>query len=240
MSHNTHSILRSFDCVRGERHRRRSEADLEDRVLAVKRYQQRRFLNTYRDLLADPRYAHATRFFLEDVYGPKDFSARDTQFSRLVPTLVTVFPQRVVDTIGLIGELHALTELLDSRLAEATPCGDLDALGYLRAWQQSCDPVQRETQLQLVLKVGESIDEHTHVPMLRQTLQLVRRPAEMGGFGALHGLLLAGYDSFCTMGGARSFLRLLAERERRLASRLFSPDAVARLQAGDPELDQLP
>ncbi|WP_119157013.1 FFLEELY motif protein [Caldimonas tepidiphila] len=241
MHHTPASILHSFDTVRVERERRRCDQDLDDRVLAVKRYQQRRFLTTYADLLADPRHAQATRFFLEEVYGPRDFSRRDRQFCSLVPTLTRIFPQRVVDTIGLMGELHALTEVLDSRVAEAAlPCGMLDARGYLRAWQRGCRPEERETQLRLVLAVGESLDAHTRVPLLRQSLQWVQRPAEAAGFGELHRMLLAGYDSFRAMGSARDFLQAVAQRERRLAARLFAADAEAALEAGDAELGQLP
>jgi len=238
--HTTLSILRCFDTVRAERERRRLEHDLEDRVLAVKHYQQRRFLSTYADLLAAPRYAQATRFFLGEVYGPCDFSDRDRQFCSLVPTLARIFPQRVVDTIGLLGELHALTEVLDSRLAERLPEGGLDALAYLRAWQHSCRPEERETQLRLVVAVGEAIDAHTRVPLLRQTLQLVGRPAQAAGFGELHRMLMRGYDSFCTMGDTQHFLRTLAQRERRLMERLFTSDAATAIAEGDPELAQLP
>ena len=64
---------------------------LAGRVQALKAYQARRFEATYGDLLAHPRYQGAARFFLEELYGPQEFAARDAQFSRIVPALVRLF-----------------------------------------------------------------------------------------------------------------------------------------------------
>ena len=36
-------------------------------------------------LQGDARYAGAARFFLDELYGPGDFSQRDAQFARVVP-----------------------------------------------------------------------------------------------------------------------------------------------------------
>ena len=59
----------------------------------------------------------AARFFLDDLYGPRDFSERDAQFARIVPALVRLFPHEIVGTVQALAALHALSERLDSAMA---------------------------------------------------------------------------------------------------------------------------
>ena len=85
------SILGFLEIVASEGKARAASPALLKRVQAVKAYQQRRFSHTYADLLATPRYGGAARFFLQELYGPGDFSSRDAQFARVVPALVRLF-----------------------------------------------------------------------------------------------------------------------------------------------------
>ena len=110
-------ILQHLGAVRVERAARAADAALAERVLHVKRYQQSRFALTYADLLGHPRYAGASRFFLDDLYGPGDFSQRDAQFARIVPALARLFPNEVVVTVEALTALHALSEQFDSEMA---------------------------------------------------------------------------------------------------------------------------
>src|SRR5260221_1225907 len=113
------SILANLKIVDGERRRRARQPGLSRAVAAVKAFQQRRFATTYGDLLASARYGNASRFFLDELYGPSDFSHRDTQFARVVPALVRLFPSEVVQTVATLAELHALSETLD---CDGHPC----------------------------------------------------------------------------------------------------------------------
>ena len=61
------SILEQLEIVRFERDRREADPKLGIGVELVKRYQQARFVETYADLLGDPNYADACRFFLDDL-----------------------------------------------------------------------------------------------------------------------------------------------------------------------------
>ena len=46
---------------------------------------------------------------LDELYGPQDFSDRDAQFARVVPALVRLFPQELVETVAVLARLHALS-----------------------------------------------------------------------------------------------------------------------------------
>lgn len=55
--------------------------------LRLRAWQSDRLAATYRDLLDSERYRAAARFFLTDLYGPKDFSERDHEVERILPTM---------------------------------------------------------------------------------------------------------------------------------------------------------
>lgn len=216
------SILDQLAVVEGERARRAADATLGAAVLQLKSYQRDRFAHTYADLLASARYAAAARFFLDELYGPRDFSDRDAQFARVVPAMVRLFPQEIVDTVDTLARLHALSETLDTRMAELLQGRTIDAWAYTRAWQQSSEPPAREEQIVLTLAIGGALDRLTRKPLLRGSLHLMRGPARAAGLGALQQFLECGFDTFKAMGGAGDFLQCVGDRERALAAALFA------------------
>lgn len=225
------SILKDLAAVNTERQLRADDAAWAARVEAIKRYQQRRFELTYADLLTHPRYAGASNFFLNELYGPSDFTQRDTQFARIVPALVRLFPAEVIGTVQALAALHALSEQLDSRMGRFLSEGPVDAAGYAKAWQQCGDEPGRERQIALLEQVGHALDALTRNALLRHSLRAMRGPARAAGLAALHMFLESGFETFRGMRGADEFLALIGNRERALAATLFSaaPADVARL-----------
>lgn len=224
-------ILRHLRVVHEERALRAADRVLAARVEALKHYQQRRFEHTYADLLDDPRYAGAARFFLDEMYGPSDFTQRDAQFARIVPALIRLFPAEVSDTVRTLAELHAVSERFDTAMGRVLGSATIDATDYARAWQSCGDAVGRERQIALLLHVGEDLDALTRSAVLRHSLRMMRLPARAAGMGALQAFLESGFDTFRAMGGAGSFLRRIGESERVLAATLFAvePSQAARL-----------
>lgn len=224
-------ILAHLAAVASERMARGADRGLGTRVEAVKRYQQRRFEKTYADLLAHPRYAGASNFFLDELYGPNDFTRRDEQFARVVPAMVHLFPSEVVETVETLAALHALSERFDTMMGHQLESPTVDASAYVRAWQLCDDAPGRETQIVLMERVGSSLDVLTRKPMLRHSVRLMRGPARAAGLGALQAFLEAGFDTFRGMGGAAEFLSLIGQRERDMAAVLFatSPEHAGRL-----------
>ncbi len=213
---------------------------LLEQVLAIKAYQQQRFSHTYADLLATTRYGGASRFFLEELYGPGDFSQRDAQFARVVPALVRLFPRDVVETVNTLAQLHALSETLDSEMARHLAQGPVRADSYLDAWQAAGLAASRENQIALTLAVGQSLDELTRKPLLRHTLRMMRGPARAAGLADLQQFLESGFDTFQAMRGAKEFLALVSAREHLLAAALFDPVAARKGEARTRALGQLP
>jgi hypothetical protein len=227
-------ILTHLGAVRVERAARAADAAFAERVLHLKRYQQLRFEKTYADLLIHPRFAGASRFFLDDLYGPNDFTQRDAQFARIVPALVRLFPAEVVTTVATLSALHALSEQLDSEMARNIGVVPLTASAYIDAWRATGQSANRERQIHLMLEVGHALDVYTHRPLLRHSLRAMRIPARAAGMAALQSFLERGFETFRALNGAGEFLSQIGERERAVAAGLFGNPAVP-----DP-LGQLP
>jgi hypothetical protein len=218
------AISAHLGSVARERTLRAQDPDLARQVDRIKRYQQDRFRQTYADLLSSARYGQAARFFLEELYGPSDFTRRDAEFARIVPALVRMFPDEVVRTVESLGALHALSEGFDTAMGRALgPHGEeaLQPDEYARAWQLVGDEPGRTRQISLVRRVGESIDRLTRVPMLRTSLKLMRGPARASGLGTLQAFLESGFDHFHAMRGAGEFLSTIEDRESALSESLF-------------------
>jgi hypothetical protein len=213
--------------VRAERERRAADGALSSAVAAVKQFQHARFTHSYADLMAQPRYARATRFFLDDLYGPTDFTQRDEQFARVVPALVRLFPAELVATVLELAQLHALSERLDTAMARALGAGPIDGRRYGLAWREVGDTAGRARQIDLMLAVGTALDRYTRSVFLRHSLRLMRGPAQAAGLGALQGFLESGFDTFKAMNGAQAFLNVIEQRERALAAHLFAGGDVA-------------
>ena len=62
---------------------------------ALARWQSQRLVQTYADLVRDPRYVKAIDFFRSDLYGPGDFSGRDADLARVVPVMARLLPDAV-------------------------------------------------------------------------------------------------------------------------------------------------
>jgi hypothetical protein len=225
------AILEHLAAVAAERGARAADAPLAGRVQAIKRYQQRRFELTHADLLAHPRYAGASNFFLDELYGPSDFTQRDAQFARIVPALARLFPAEVVATVQALAALHALSEQFDSAMGRTLVQDEVDRVRYAAAWQACGNAAGRERQIALMENVGRSLDALTRNPLLHHSLRLMRTPARAAGLGALQSFIEAGFDTFRGMRGADEFLQLIGRRERELAAALFStpPAQAARL-----------
>jgi hypothetical protein len=193
-----------------------------DRVAS---WQSRRLNATYADLVRDPRYAEAIRFFQSDLYGPGDYSRRDADLARVVSLMVRVLPEGVIAIIAKAIELSALSHELDrtlvAKLGEGSP---LSVASYCAAYRACDNRSERERQIALIVEVGAALDRYVHMPLLRSALAAMRRPARVAGVGALQEFLERGLLSFRGMNGAREFLAVIEARETAVMQAIFGGD----------------
>lgn len=241
MDDSAHHIHASLETVAALRQQRAASPALTAASLAIKRFQARRFQATYADLLHSPRYKGATAFFLQELYGDKDYSERDQQFGRIADTIERIFPQPVVKTASALADVHALTEHLDDLMAREwlqkqgletahlTPAAIVSPAScaqYIRCWRRVGDAGARAQQLEVVIQLGQQLDSLTRKIGLRTLLKMMRLPASAAGLSALQTFLESGFDAFAGMRGADEFLKLIRLRETEWIRALFDDEAV--------------
>ena len=195
------------------------------RLAELKRWQSDRLTRSYEDVAAQPRYRAATSFFIDDLYGPKDFSGRDQAMLRILPVMTRILAASAVETAALAIELEALSEDLDHRLAAALAPGPITVESYARAYRESSTRAERQRQIDLIDAVGHRLDALVSKRLVSRTLALMRRPAKLAGLGDLQEFLERGFASFRDMRGADEFLAMLRNREGAILKSLFSGEA---------------
>lgn len=193
--------------------------------LRLRAWQADRLAATYRDLLDSERHCDAARFFLTELYGPKDFSERDHEVERILPTLSATLPAAGIRTIALAIEVDALSEELDAamvaelRRARAMP--KITEKAYAEAYRRCGKRAQRELQLRLIGEIGEALAALTRKPLVHAALRLMRGPAKLAGLAELHMFLEDGYNAFHRMGDPTEFLDTVATREAAILRQLY-------------------
>lgn len=208
---------------------RKQDPEREKRHVTLSEWQARRLARTHSDLLESDRYRLAAEFFLSDLYGPKDFSARDRDLGRILPIMVKMLPAHVLATVADAMELNVMSFRLDERLIQAINVdGELPAVitpeAYAGAYRLCDNKADRVRQIDMIQQLGEDLDRFVHKPFIYTALKLCHRPAHMAGFGELQDFLERGFGAFKHMGGAEDFLRIIVGRERAILENLFEND----------------
>ena len=207
-------LAAAADPVRGQR---------RDRLRA---WQAARLAKTHADLLASPQFNIAATFFLSDLYGPKDFSERDTEMEKVLPIMTTMLPVSGLRTLLLAVEVDALSERFDAEMVAVLGKRlDQDGLAlddYAAAYRQVGDRDGRELQIRLIGETGEALDALAHKTFAGAALKLMHGPAQLAGLGELHAFLERGFNAFRSLRRADEFLETIVQRERELMVSLFT------------------
>lgn len=201
----------------------------QDRIL-LRAWQAERLAQTYGDLLQDPRYCPATQFFLEDLYGPKDYAVRDEGVGKVIRSMTRLLPAEALEVLAMALELDVISERLDLKLAQELRSKQrelkaplmISPTAFARAYRTCDNREARMQQIDLIVEIGEEVDRLTQKPMIETTLSLMRTPARLMGLGELQMFLERGFKAFRHMDGADEFLATIEDRERRIAEQLFA------------------
>ncbi|MBL8520874.1 MAG: hypothetical protein JNK75_09385 [Betaproteobacteria bacterium] len=218
--------LKQLEALRGPQARLRSDTAFAARVLAVKRWQNARLTHWYRDLAAQPRYAPAVAFFLDELYGTQDSALRDRDLIRMEPTMRRLLPDFAFQTVESALELDLISEEFDQALAACLAPGPINGARYAVAFRAAGQKERRLKQVALMGRVGEGLDVVVAKPFIFTTLKMLRGPAKLAGLGEMQRFLEAGFTAFRHMAGAEVFLSTIAERETALIETVFSGASV--------------
>lgn len=192
----------------------------------VRRWQARRLEASFDRFLSDPRRRPAAQFFLNDVYNDRDFSRRDADIARVLPTMQRLLPGALLGTLADAIELGLLTHAFDLRLAQvlegmAPRQRTLDAALYAQAYRIAGLPRLRSHQIDLIARVGVDLASALRMPGVAMLLRLSRGPARAAGLAELQGFLERGFSAFAELGDARGFIDEVEADERDVSRRLF-------------------
>lgn len=214
--------LEKLEKLRGPDSRERNDADFFKRLKAVKTWQQARLRRTYPDLATDLRYASATAFFMDELYGVKDSALRDRDLIRMYPTIKRVLPQFAYDAVSKALELDVISEEFDQMLAQKIGDVAINESNYAEAFRDAGTMKERLRQVDLMRAVGTELDVVVKKPLIYSTLRMLRTPARIAGLSNMQQFLEAGFTAFKHMNGADYFLETIATRETELIKRLFA------------------
>lgn len=204
-----------------------AEAGLSPQLALLRAWQSRRLATTHADLLASPRYGKACRFFLDDVYAPKDFSQRNTDIVRMHDFLLRFLPPGVLRTLTQTIALNNLTETLDELLLDVlvNKLGMADQITpalYAEAYRLCDNYDDRKLQIDMIVEVGRGIERLVRIPFVGWTLRMARGPALRGGWDELQSFLERGYAAFKHMGKAQPFLQTIQRREMQILDQIYA------------------
>ena len=207
-------------------------AEKMDQMPAVHQLQQwqcERLLVTHSDLAQQPAYQQAMAFFVEELYGPKDFSQRDADIARVVPKLAKVLPNTAMNALNDALALNALSFELDQKMVSALEGKSLHDEPrnndiYAMAYRQVGEQEARERQIAIIRDLGHQLADVVDIRGIGMLISLSRRPAKLAGLLSLHEFLQRGYETFKKLGDVNSFIDPVIAREEQIMLQLFQTD----------------
>lgn len=217
-------------------HRVNAQRDLANKlnlmalIHQLQDWQCQRLLVSHDDLAQQQRYQKAMAFFVEELYGPKDFSQRDADLVRVIPKLAKVLPEKAMNAMNDALSLNALSFDLDMEMAQylnkhfATQQINRDS--YAQAYRSVGRKDDRESQITIISHLGDQLADVIKVRGIGMLISMSRRPAKMAGLLALHEFLDRGFNAFKAIGDVQSFIQPVLERETRLMEILLSENTT--------------
>lgn len=211
-------------------------------------WQSLRLSRTHADMLRDARFSQGCRFFLDDIYAPKDFSQRDYDGHRIYNFMNRFLPEATLAPLAMALEVNSLTQQLDLALAEAMRehlgvVDRFDRAQYEGAYRLCDNYTTRVRQIRLIVTVGKQLERVRRVPFIQTTLHLARGPAQRLGWLEMQDFLERGYLAWRSIREPDAFLANIERRELAILDRIYgmaggAPDSNPFLvsDGGGPEI----
>lgn len=211
-----------------------SELQKADRF-AVRRYQNQRLRQTHDDLLQDPRFSDAARFFFEEVYTETVAAWRDQQAIKALPKVSKLMPMMALEPIALSMRLDYLTEKLDVEMAQRLRelQGNQEPLSfnherYQEAYATAGSYTDRAEQIKLVSSVCIGLYKASSAPLVADALGAMAPVARFMGLGELQGFLERGMAAFKKLADPVEFAKILLDRELEVSNRIYGQYAAKK------------
>lgn len=203
-----------------------NEQNLTQSIRELQTWQTQRLLTTHDDLWQSKRFKPAMQFFIDELYGPKDFSQRDAELSRVVPKMAKILPDKALISLEAALKLNSLSLELDLTLLAKLGQQTLDRDSYFESYRASNNQAKRKDQIQLLENLGLDLAQVVKISGISAILMLSRKPAKVAGVQSLHEFLEKGFKSFKKLGKVHDFIDPIIYRERQMMNDLFSATGI--------------
>ncbi|MFT5543770.1 MAG: hypothetical protein ACI97K_003278 [Glaciecola sp.] len=199
-----------------------SQQNLTATIRKLQTWQTKRLLTTHHDLWHSKRFKPAMQFFVDELYGPRDYSQRDIELARVVPKMAKILPNKGLVSLQAALRLNSLSLELDIALVHELGNKEINRGNYFDCYRQSDNQSKREEQIQLLEDLGLDLEQVVKISGISAILMLSRKPAKVAGVKSLHEFLEKGFKSFKKLGEVRDFIDPIINRERKLMHTLYA------------------
>jgi hypothetical protein len=199
-----------------------TQQNLTESVRKLQTWQTNRLLITHEDLWHSKRFKPAMQFFVDELYGPRDFGERDKELARVLPKMAKVLPTKGLVSLEAALRLNCLSLELDLALIKELGSEDINRSSYFDCYRKSDNQSKREEQIQLLEDLGLDLAKVVKISGISAILMLSRKPAKVAGVESLHKFLEKGFKSFKKLGEVHDFIDPIINRERALMHSLFA------------------
>lgn len=193
--------------------------------LALQALQSQRLRRDLADLAAEPQYQKIGDFFFEEIYGPRDYTARDKQ-AHQIHKLVHWVPGMTSQDVEPVLALLELTDKLDDEIttllmAQGAPL-DFDEAIYERVYRLADNHEERVLQIELVITALGNVHRLCRRRLLGVALQSSQGLAHAAGMGDIHRFLRVGYQAIRPVRDITRLLTTIGTRERERLDRIYA------------------
>lgn len=192
--------------------------------LALQIFQANRLRRDYSDLAAIPQYEPVGEFFFNEMYGPRDYSARDAGARRL-QNVLHMLPGVHLHDVEEVLDLLDLTNRLDEHVAQvmlrAQTGLDFDEPTYDAAYRQADNYAERMRQLNLIRSSTYTVFRLSRSQLLGVGLHRSGLLARLAGIEAAHDFLVKGYDALRGVSDITLFAETVHARELDRLNRIY-------------------
>jgi hypothetical protein len=200
------------------------EAELMTTIKAVQSWQCKRLLVSHQHMYQQKRFKPAVEFFINELFGPNDFSQRDKDIARIIPKMSTFLPQKALQSLACALHLNTLSFELDFELAKRLVDTTINRDTYAKAYISCNNFASRQQQIDYIRNLGNDLADVVKIKGISSLLFISRKPAKMAGVLALHEFLEKGFKSFKNMGNVEDFITPLVNKEREIMQQIANPN----------------
>ncbi|XOV78823.1 MAG: hypothetical protein ACFHVJ_18125 [Aestuariibacter sp.] len=225
MSHSVENIVKYLH-QSNLQYKQVQAAGLGQRLITLREWQCRRLIASHSDIFQIPRFKPAIQFFIDELYGPKDFTKRDKDIARVVPKMQKWLPSEALESLEVAIHLNTLSQELDIAMLDQLQDAPLCNETYAQAYRDCDNKAQRELQIDSIEQLGIDLKKVVDITGISMILRMARTPAKLAGLETLQAFLEDGFNAFKRIGKIEDFIVPVVQREREIMEGILNNENV--------------